>query len=227
MCRFMVSFAPVSLLAAIGQDAGQTAAYARYGWLWLVPGGLFLLSIFLARRYNIAGPNRALLLARTADVKERAAAARLDVTRLDAIEQRFHGAWDKLADFFFWSRGEENADFKTLHFFELALLETPAVSPERVKARLETAGQQLALGDHALGQALATRIDGACKAMPPSSDSALRELLIEIQYYLYNTADTGYSTLTCWQTKSIWLMFVGLLLILTLGAAADRSVLFA
>src|SRR5260370_15950548 len=160
MCRLMVIFAPC----------------ARYGWLWFAPGGLFLLSILLARRYNIAEPNRALLLARTADVKERAAAAHLDVTRLDTIEQRFHGAWNTLKDFFFWSRGEENADFKTLHFFELALLETPGVSPERVKARLATASQQLALSDNILGKALATRIDETCNA--PGSDAALLRLLI-------------------------------------------------
>ncbi len=180
---------------------------------------VYLASVLLVRWYNIAVPNRNLLRARAQDVRIRATAAGFDCAPLDSIIHPSPTLLRRVSDFFFWSEGEENASFATLHYFELRLLDVPGMPPDKVTARLATARQQLAISEDTLGKAFSARIDESFKCSPSSSPEQLRELLIEVQYYLYNLRDTGYLSLTAWQNKAVWLTIVGLILIVFLGFA--------
>jgi hypothetical protein len=73
---------------------------------------------------------------------------------------------------------------------------------------------------------MAARIRQAAECAPKTTDEGFRELLSEVQFYLYNVNDTAFSQLTGWQNKAVWLTIVGLMLIVTLSIAADHWTLF-
>jgi hypothetical protein len=206
-----------------GCIGGKPCGLASDGWVsWLLVG-VFVVSICAWRWHNIMAPNRSLLLSRAADVRKRADAAGISDERIKDIEARFKSG-PKAADFFFWSRGEENAAFSTLHFIELDLLEK--LPEDRVNARLATARSFLSQSDEGVAKDFVKRIDNAMDASAANTPVSRKELLFEVQYYQYGASDTDYATMTSWQNKALWLTVIGLSLIAMLSVAADRNVLF-
>jgi hypothetical protein len=207
-------------------------ADARPGPLWgAVLAILFLASIFVTRWHNIAVPNRKALVSRIEDLQLRARTANLDSERHEQLDRVKSGLTKINAgmfrDFLFWSLGQENAAWGTVHFVEMELLDKIPMAPDRVAARLTTAQQQLAGSDNGMAKAMAARIKQAfdCKD-PATTASAYQELLSEVQYYQYNVSDTEFAQLTSWQNKAVWLTLVGVMLILVLAYAADHWTLF-
>jgi Putative Ig domain/Carboxypeptidase regulatory-like domain len=205
---------------------------SKPGPLWgLALAFLFLASIYFARWHNIAAPTRKSLISRIEDVQVRAEHAHLVDARKEQLalaKKRLAGPnWGMARDFLFWSQGQENAVWATIHFAEMEILDKYPLAPERVTARLNTAQQQLAASDDARDKALSERIKQAfdCKE-PVTSAAALRELQFEVQYYLYNANDSNFAQLTSWQNKAAWLTLVGLMIIVVLAYAADHWALF-
>jgi hypothetical protein len=206
---------------------GQPCGLASGGWAAALLVAAFVLSILGWRWHNIMCPNRALLLSRAADVKRRLDAAGVMDERVKQIENRFQGARHSSGefwDFFFWSRGEENAAFSTLHYIEVDLIDE--LPEERINSRLATMLSVLSQSEDGVAKDFAKRIDRALDQRGDSSLSFRRALLVEAQYYQYTSSDTYYATMTGWQNKSIWLTVVGLCLIGVLSAVVGRNVLF-
>jgi hypothetical protein len=188
----------------------------------------FLISIFLTRWHNLAISNRKALVARIDDLQLRVSQEGLNRDeQLERVKSGLTGRKGRLGEFLFWSRGQENAAWATVHYVELEILNQSRMSPDRVAARLSTAQQQLAASDDVVAKAMAARIKQAfdCKD-PVTTPTAYRELLSEVQYYLYSVSDSDFAQLTSWQNKAIWLTIVGLMLILLLAYSADHWTLF-
>jgi hypothetical protein len=190
----------------------------------------FFASILLVRWHNIAVPNREGLASRVDDLQLRLSDANAadrwkdQLNRIKVDLRTFNRRM--LRDFLFWSRGQENATWATIHMAELDLLDRAPLNQDRVMARLASAQQQLAASDKPEARVMAARIRQTAECQERPSDRAYRELLSEVQFFLYKLTDTEFAQLTAWQNKAVWLTLVGLLLIVTLAVAAGHWVLF-
>ncbi len=190
-------------------------------WIPLV----YLLTILLVRWNNFALPNRIALEAELEDVASRMRMAGFKDTdgpmpQILAARQHLH-RWEPM-EFLFWSRGKEYAGWQIGHQAELTLISHSTA--ERVDALMLKSMQQLADINTPQSNGLATR--ATQMLTPEASLEVRREVLIQLQNFIYEADDTGFSVLCSWQNKAFWLTLTGLLLIVGVGSTEDHLSLF-
>jgi len=135
-------------------------------------------------------------------------------------------------EFWFWSRGRENAAWMAIHEVERQL--AAFLSPdEYVDTYLRWASTQLRLINRADATALADTIVTSLDA-PPAADATARAsvargrraLLGRALAVIYEARDTSFSTLMEWHNKASWLMLAALVIIGFLAVTAGGAVLF-
>jgi hypothetical protein len=132
--------------------------------------------------------------------------------------------YTRLFNALFWPRGQELAGWSCSHEAELLLVEL--LSPEHVRARMETAEQELRVLNTSVGLALADRLReavGPAASLPPVERQ--RALLAEALSLLYAQGDTDYFQLAAWHSKMIWLAICALLFTFALAATLGNATL--
>jgi len=128
----------------------------------------------------------------------------------------------RMGDFLFWSRGQELAGWARVHEAEIKMAEY--LPPDEVQARLEVLQQQLAALDDSTATELARLIQQSIGGnVVPARQKAL---LAEALNKHYDKTDTSFADLLSWQNKTGWIVWCGLLLIITLAAALNHAELF-
>jgi carboxypeptidase family protein len=134
------------------------------------------------------------------------------------------------AEFFFWSRGRENAAWVAIHEVErqLAAYLTP---PERVVSYLHLAHAQLRVINSPPAIAIADAIRAWLPSQPnepttPEQDEHRRALLGRAIALANEERDKQFSTLMEWHNKASWLILAALIIIGFLALAAGNAVLF-
>ena len=209
---------------------------------------LYLLTIMVVRWHSIARSLDEMLKGQLS-----ALSARLDLevgpaTRsgvvvtlrdtIDAIQQDFRPKSTKdprrlrfsWIEFFFWSRGRENAAWVAIHEVErqLAAYLTP---PERVVSYLQVAQAQLRALNSPPATALAEAIRGGLPTKPDEATTAAqdeqrRALLGRAIALANDERDKQFSGLMEWHNKASWLILVAVLIIGFMALAAGHAVLF-
>lgn len=135
-------------------------------------------------------------------------------------------------EFWFWSRGRENAAWAAIHEVERQL--ASFLSPdEYVDVYLRWAAAQLRTIERPDAGALAATIATSLDLTPTDSNEARasiargrRALLGRALAVIYNDRDTSFSTLMEWQNKASWLMLAAAIFIGSLSLSAGGAVLF-
>ena len=131
---------------------------------------------------------------------------------------------DHIANFLFWSRGQEMTGWGYVHEAQVQM--AALLAEETVRARLESAEQQLKGTTDAPCLALADSIHKAL-AVTPADIKRQKALLAEALSSVYDRTDKGFADLVSWQNKTAWLVSCGLVLIIALtGAIHHHSILF-
>jgi len=146
----------------------------------------------------------------------------------DGNEQSYLPGWfpwyTRLFNALFWPRGQELAGWSCAHEAELELV--ALLSAERVRARMETAEQQLRMlntpGALSLADHLHDAVSGASSSVPLER---WRALLAEALSLIYERGDTDYFQLAAWHSKMIWLVGCALLFIFALAATLQNAIL--
>jgi hypothetical protein len=140
---------------------------------------------------------------------------------IDNVDQQW---WKKMANFLFWSRGQEITGWKYVH--KAASQLTPYLADQTVIARLETNEQKLRAANDGPSTVLADAIRRELTAASPDIERR-KALLTEALDKNYGREDTSFSELVSWQNKTSWLVGCGLVLIVVLtGATSHHSILF-
>lgn len=127
----------------------------------------------------------------------------------------------RLANFLFWSRGEEITGWGYVHDAEVKMVDYQLIPT--VMARLEAAEQKLRLSNDPPCLALANTIHTALTAtQPPTDESRLRALLAQALSTLGDRSDTSFADLVSWQNKASWLVGCGLFVLLILTIAIPQ-----
>lgn len=122
--------------------------------------------------------------------------------------------WYRLANFLFWSRGEEMAAWTRLHSAEVKMAQYTRA--DTVTTRLESAEQQLRTFEDPACIALANNIHQALTATNTPSDSRFRALLAGALTSVYQHSDASASDDISWQNKASWLVGCGVFLLIVL-----------
>jgi hypothetical protein len=188
---------------------------------------LYWLAVLVVRWNRIARPSRELLKAQItslsteleilapntpggglAKIKELLEAAS------DLIDRSKKASGYRVADFLFWSRGQELSGWGYVHEAEIQMAQ---FQPEAtVTARLESVEQRLRTTNDAPCLALADAIHKALTGSQPAALVRLRALLAQGLNAVYRREDNSYADLVSWQNKASWLVGCGLILILAL-----------
>ena len=129
----------------------------------------------------------------------------------------------RVADMMFWSRGKELAGWGYIHEAEIHL--AAFLGAETVRARLEAAELPLRGSHEVSAISLANEIHNT--PFEASTLSRQRALLSQALSINYQREDTSFTELVTWQNKTSWLVFMGLLLIVTLaGIEPARAIFF-
>jgi Putative Ig domain len=136
-------------------------------------------------------------------------------------KQKFY---ERIADFLFWSRGQEITGWGYVHEAEIQMAKF--LPTETVRARLETAQRDLKTLNTTSAESQANDIQQALSGTPPASLDRCQALLAEALNTNYNKSDGDFADLVSWQNKTGWLVACGLLLIVGLSATLDHAVLF-
>jgi hypothetical protein len=193
-------------------------------YLFLLPI-VYLITILLVRWNNFAQPNRIALHAELEDVASRLRLAGFKdgegpMPQILAATQKLSKG--EFWEYLFWSRGTEYAGWQIGHQAELTLISRSTA--ERVDALTMKALQQLADINTSQSNGLATR---ATQNLPPSASlETRREVLIQVQSFVYEKEDTGFAVLCSWQNKAFWLTLVALILITGVGSTEGHLNLF-
>jgi hypothetical protein len=194
---------------------------------------VYWLIMVIVRWHRVARPTRELLMAQIDSVETEislltpAAPTRLNdlvenARKLIVPDSRSRS--DGLANFFFWSRGQEITGWGYVH--EVQKQMSGYLVPETVVARLESAEQQLRATNDSPCLALASSIHQSLTAASPDIKSQ-KALLAQALDSIYDRTDTAFANLVSWQNKTSWLVACGLLLIIALTMAfPHHSVLF-
>jgi hypothetical protein len=138
----------------------------------------------------------------------------------------------KIFEYFFWSRGKENATWIGIHEIERQL--AACIAPnEQVNVSLQWAEAELRL----IGKPVCISIaDAIHAALDPSTAGAIgdeaaqdnrrRALLGRALAMINGERDTSFFTLMEWQNKAGWLMLAAMIIISFLALAAGKPVLF-
>jgi len=209
------------------QPAGLCSASPRVEILVLLSLSLlYWLTMVIVRWHRVARPTRELLRAQIASVQtemdlltDRAGPTEisklLDKARLLVDPERPSGI-DRIANFLFWSRGQEITGWGYVHEVEAQMAKF--LAPETVIARLESAEQQLRVTNDAPCLALANSVHQALTTASPDIKRQ-QALLAEALNSTYDRVDTTFANLVSWQNKTSWLVACGLALIIALTAA--------
>jgi hypothetical protein len=197
----------------------------------------YWLAMVVVRWNRVARPTRELLKAEinslqaeldTVSVDKKSIAA-AKITGLltnakDLIDKEDESRSTKIANFIFWSRGQEITGWSYIHEAEIQM--TPLLADETVTARLETNEQQLRVVNDAPSLALANAIHQ--ELTTATLDKARRKaLLAEALNVNYQRGDDSFADLVSWQNKTAWLVACGLVLIVVLTRAiSHHSILF-
>jgi Abnormal spindle-like microcephaly-assoc'd, ASPM-SPD-2-Hydin len=199
---------------------------------------LYWLAMVVVRWHRVALPARALLRAGITALRTEleilvggdgsSGAAKIK-TLLDAasdlIDRKASGSGYGLADFLFWSRGQEITGWGYLHEAEIQMAQF--LREATVTARLESTEQRLRLMNDAPSLALANEIHEALTGSPAADLARRRALLAEAFSANYQREDITYTDLISWQNKASWLVGCGLGLILVLsGVVRHHSIIF-
>lgn len=200
-------------------------------------GLLYWLAMVIVRWNRIARPSRELLKAEitalesgletaiaTNPAENRANIETMLKAAKDLIDRTTKASGYRIADFLFWSRGQELTGWGYIHEAEIQMARL--LPDATVTARLESAEQRLRLANDAPSLALANSIHLAT-GNPPADLDRRRALLAEALSANYQREDNSYADLVSWQNKASWLVGCGLVLILVLtGALRHHSILF-
>jgi hypothetical protein len=200
----------------------------------------FLIGILMVRWNMVARPNMQLLRAQIEGVR-----AEIDtlsptpltpqilpqITALLAQAEAPFAAprrWrDRIADYFFWTRGEEISAWVRVHEAEELMVDL--LPDERVRARMERAEQELRRINAPPATGLADEVRDALAPVaagaPPVPPTRGRALLHEALSLIYDKSDRDFTAFMSWQNKAVWLIGCGLLFILSLTAALQHGVL--
>ncbi len=150
----------------------------------------------------------------------------LDAAGLEVSPTVAHkGPLYRLANFLFWSRGQEIASWGYVHDAQEKMA---AHQPEATAvAKLEVAAQQLKIASDAPSQALAQTITTALNPTQATGPDRLRALLAEALTVLNDRDDTDFAKMAGWQNKASWLVGCGLFIMLVLTRAIPHhAILF-
>jgi hypothetical protein len=223
--------------------------FSEQGFIRFLPAlivvAFFLIGIIVVRWNMVALPNKKLMLSQIAAVKAETESLRPPsgtapssppppalgqiTSLLERAEKPFKEErkwWDQLADYMFWTRGEEMSAWACIHEAEEMLVDF--LSQDRVTARMERAEPELRKINTPLANALADRIHGALNppaGSPPAALSRCKALLGETLSIIYDHSDRDYTAFMSWQNKAVWLVGCSLLFILSLTAALQHGVL--
>lgn len=199
-------------------------------------GLLYWLAMVMVRWNRIARPSRELLRAEitalesgleTAIAKNPGEGANVESLLKAAkglIDRTTEASGYRIADFLFWSRGQELTGWGYIHEAEIQMARL--LPDSTVTARLESAEQRLRLANDAPSLALANSIHQAT-GNPQADLDRRRALLAEALSANYQREDNSYADMVSWQNKASWLVGCGLVLILALtGVIPHHSILF-
>jgi hypothetical protein len=190
---------------------------------------LYWLAMVVIRWNRVAMPTRELLrtqiLSLQTELGEKPANLQGLLQEAKDLTNEATRRWDqRLADFLFWSRGQELSGWGLVHQVEVQMI--PFVPDPKVRTWLETSEQRLRTINDSVSVALANAIHQELASASPDADRR-RALLSEALATIYDSKDTSYASLVSWQNKTSWLVGCGLVLIVVLtGAFPAQSVLF-
>ncbi|MGA8222972.1 MAG: choice-of-anchor D domain-containing protein [Candidatus Acidiferrales bacterium] len=140
------------------------------------------------------------------------------------IDAQHHSFTNRIANFLFWSRGQEMTGWG--YAYEAQIHMVALLSPQTVVARLESNEQQLLMQKDAPSMALAKSIRDELMSEEPDVDRC-KALLVEALDANFNREENSFSGLVSWQNKASWLVGCGLISILFLTMAIHHhSILF-
>lgn len=183
---------------------------------------LYLLSILLFRWHNIAVIDQKLLAAevaatlvrldvetaKDAQTKDKAKALREMLTSAANVFDHF-----KLRNWFFWTRGYEIPSWTLVREVQRQMVCLwPHDSTQRLRARLETAQQDLLATQKAPALALAELIKETLLLKPPDEER-WKQLLSEALGMIYGANEQDFFLPTIWQSKSTWLAVIACALV--------------
>jgi hypothetical protein len=212
---------------------------------------MFLVGIMLVRWNMVARPSRRLLQAHIDAVRAQTKSLPEDQGKgtreqvldlLERVEAVFIKAKKKtedsdkpggprrqrvyIADYFFWTRGEESAAWLGIHEAEEMLCKVLAI--DEVRARMQTVRPELREMNSPPANALADAIADVLKpppGQPVPSEGFERALLSEALGIVYDSRDRSYNAFMSWQNKAVWLVGCGLLFIGVLAVALQQGTL--
>ena len=210
-------------------------------WLALACVSLYLLSLVITRWHNIAKSVRAMITGQinALTVRVQIETGSENPEKLQKLVQAVAALKTeaaemckfRLRDFFFWSRGTENASWIQIHEIERQLSSFLS-PPEYVEAYLHEFEGELRAINKPTATSLADIIHAELTAeAPKDSDARLareqrrKALLGQATAAVYAERDTSFSTLMEWQNKAVWLIFAACILMLFLVLAAGHAVL--
>lgn len=194
---------------------------------------LYWFGMVVVRWNRVAGPTRQLLAAQIDSSEAQLSSppvpqADVAVEQIRALFKSARGlianGTTQIGDFLFWSRGHEITGWGYVHEAEIQM--SRLLSDDTVKARLETAQEQLVARNTPCSLALASRIQQALSGAPPASSERCKALLAEALSANYDATDSSFADLVSWQNKTAWLVVIGLMLIVVLSATLGHAVLF-
>jgi hypothetical protein len=192
----------------------------------LVLSLLYWLTMVVVRWHRVAHPTRELLAAQIAsiDTEITMLPAGPEPTKLAELLRKASQVLDpgnpsrgsSLANFLFWSRGQEIAGWGYVH--EVQIKMSALLAPQTAVARLESVEQQLRITNDAPCLALANSVHQALTANP-ADVTRQRALLAQALNMHYDRIDTSFADLVSWQNKTSWLVSCGLALTVVLTIA--------
>jgi hypothetical protein len=219
----------------------EASTLPQVGWT-LLGLGLYFISLVFARWHHIARSVHAMIDRQLTAVWTRLhtevgdsnpAAVQILRAKVEELqaEQRKARKWD-LWEFWFWSRGRENAIWVAIHEVERQLAAFLA-PPEYVESYLRWADAELRAIGKPAAVAIADAVHLSLQATPPADgagktaqEQARKALLGRAISVIYAERDTGFSTLMEWHNKASWLIMAALIIIVFLVGAAGHAVLF-
>jgi hypothetical protein len=201
---------------------------------------LYWLTVVIGRWHRIARPTRELLRAEISSLQVELGtlaagptAGGSDLQNIATLLQAAKDLTDEskpesgrlIANFLFWSRGQEIAGWGYVHEVEIQMVDV--LSDDVVTARLETAERELRMANDASSLALANTVHQALTSSPITSLARRQALLKEALNVIYDRKDSSFAVLVSWQNKTAWLIGCGLLFTIVLTIAIEHhAVLF-
>ena len=219
-------------------SAGQNGwSKSREAWLTIAVVFLFVINIWAVRWNNIAWPNRELLVAEIDKAHARfKTETDRDLTQGDPVTghlwelleaaRKSVNRRNSILDFLFWTRGREITAWSRIYEFQRDSINLyKAGSLPTIRSRLQALELDLLDIDKTHAKTLAGNIKDLIDKQP-TNEAALRAMLVDALTYLNNENDSTFAQLVGWQTKAVWLVGIGSVLIVVLAIVVGNAVLF-